>query len=82
MSEPLTHVERLLIQDIVANFSVTEDWIMRAIDDPHWRGASPYGDWRYFVPSTLRDHWDHLSLEARLAGLCAGLEKADSVNAD
>ncbi len=57
--------EKELLGVAVSISALSEPLIMDEILHPNWDSACP--KWKCYVPCTLRDKWDGMSIELRLA---------------
>ena len=51
-----------------------------AINLPNWNAAHPPGDWRVYIPSSIQNEWDGLSIEARLVAYVIAVNRARHEN--
>jgi hypothetical protein len=74
--------KKLLSAAVAANSHVlTENDVFEEVAEPAWGHEIHSGNWASFVPLSLRELWDELSLDTKIACFIASSEAAYEASA-
>ena len=57
------------VAEYVLSIPEYQGWMGKAVKEPMWEGTVKVHDWRNYIPYSIRQIWNELTIEARIVAI-------------